>query len=106
MQFKVTQHVQIYGRWVFPPLSMGFLVTQRLTTQIYSLVYEMRSDFQSAITFYQQARFALGILSNSNPENKNAFTGVTVNLARSLCMVRVLWLHKHTRSLTLVHAVF
>ena len=35
------------------------------------LVYEVRSDLQSAITFYQQARFALGILSNSNSENIN-----------------------------------
>ena len=43
---------------------------------INSLVYEVKSDFQSAITFYQQARFALCILSNSNPENRNDFTEV------------------------------
>ncbi|TVU31784.1 hypothetical protein EJB05_23485 [Eragrostis curvula] len=51
---------------------------------INGLVSEVRSDFQSAISFYQQARFALGLI-NSKSDNRYAFTDVSVNLARSLC---------------------
>ncbi|GJM91390.1 hypothetical protein PR202_ga07754 [Eleusine coracana subsp. coracana] len=51
---------------------------------INGLVSEVRSDFQSAITFYQQARFALGMM-NSKADNRYAFADVSVNLARSLC---------------------
>ncbi|XP_062200574.1 tetratricopeptide repeat protein SKI3 isoform X2 [Phragmites australis] len=49
------------------------------------LVSEVRSDFQSAITFYQHARFALGMMHTSKSDNRYAFTNVSVNLARSLC---------------------
>lgn len=56
---------------------------------INGLVSEVRSDYQSAITFYQQARFALGMM-NSKPDNRYALADVSVNLARSLCRVRVL----------------
>ncbi|KAL6642741.1 hypothetical protein ACP70R_020922 [Stipagrostis hirtigluma subsp. patula] len=52
---------------------------------INGLVSEVRSDFQSAITFYQQARFALSMICNSKSDNRNAFADVSVNLARSLC---------------------
>lgn len=52
---------------------------------INGLISEMRLDFQSAITFYQQARFALGIIYNSNTDNTHAFADISVNLARSLC---------------------
>ncbi|KAF8728036.1 hypothetical protein HU200_018610 [Digitaria exilis] len=52
---------------------------------INGLVSEVRSDFQSAIKFYQQARFALGMTHHSKSDNKNAFADVSLNLARSLC---------------------
>lgn len=55
---------------------------------INGLVSEVRSDFESAITFYQHARFALG-MNNSKSANRYAFADVSVNLVRSLCRVRV-----------------
>ncbi|PUZ40261.1 hypothetical protein GQ55_9G410100 [Panicum hallii var. hallii] len=51
---------------------------------INGLVSEVRSDFQSAIRFYQQARSALGMMKNSKSDNKYVFADVSVNLARSL----------------------
>ncbi|CAL4923688.1 unnamed protein product [Urochloa decumbens] len=51
---------------------------------INGLVSEVRSDFQSAIKFYQQARFALGMMYNSKSDNKCALADVSMNLARSL----------------------
>lgn len=62
---------------------------------INGLVSEVRSDFQSAIKFYQQARFALGMMHHSKSDSKNAFADVSLNLARSLCKVRVLHLLSH-----------
>ncbi|KAL6906440.1 hypothetical protein ACP4OV_004041 [Aristida adscensionis] len=52
---------------------------------INGLVSEVRSDFQSAISFFKQARFALSLTCNSKSDNRNAFVAVSVNLARSLC---------------------
>ncbi|XP_066384394.1 tetratricopeptide repeat protein SKI3-like isoform X2 [Miscanthus floridulus] len=49
------------------------------------LISEVRLDFQSAITFYLQARFALGMMYNSKSDNRQAFADVSVNLARALC---------------------
>ena len=74
---------------------------------INGLVSEVRSDFQSAIRFYQQARSALGMMNNSKSDNKDAFADVSVNLARSLYKVTVLryycltWFDevKHTKEL-------
>lgn len=58
------------------------------------LISEVRLDFQSAITFYLQARFALG-MCNSKSDNRPAFADVSVNLARALCKVRVLTVTLH-----------
>lgn len=52
---------------------------------INGLVSEVRSDFQSAITYYQQAKFALHMIHSSKLDNKYPFVDVSVNLARSLC---------------------
>ncbi|KAL5225280.1 hypothetical protein ABZP36_011919 [Zizania latifolia] len=52
---------------------------------INGLVSEVRSDFQSAIASYQQARFALNMMCNSKTDNKYRIADVSVNLARSLC---------------------
>ncbi|XP_035819938.1 tetratricopeptide repeat protein SKI3 isoform X3 [Zea mays] len=49
------------------------------------LISEVRLDFRSAITFYLQARFALGMMYNSMSDNRQAFADVSVNLARALC---------------------
>jgi superkiller protein 3 len=62
---------------------------------INGLVSEVRSDFQSAIRFYQQARFAIGMMYNSKSDNKCALADVSVNLARSLCKVSVLHCYFH-----------
>lgn len=59
------------------------------------LISEARLDFQSAITFYLQARFALGMMYNSKSENRQVFTDVSVNLARALCKVIVLMASLH-----------
>ena len=57
---------------------------------INGLVSEVRSDFQSAITSYQHAKFALGMMRRSKLDNRYPFVDVSVNLARSLCKVRIL----------------
>jgi superkiller protein 3 len=59
------------------------------------LISEVRLDFQSAITFYLQVRFALGMMYNSKSDNRQAFADVSVNLARALCKVRVLTVTLH-----------
>jgi superkiller protein 3 len=57
---------------------------------INGLAAEVRSDFQSAITSYQKAKFALGMMHSSKLDNRYPFVDVSLNLARSLCKVRVL----------------
>ncbi|VAH17868.1 unnamed protein product [Triticum turgidum subsp. durum] len=52
---------------------------------INGLVSEVRSDFQSAITSYQHAKFALDMVRGSKLDNRYPFVDVSVNLARSLC---------------------
>lgn len=52
---------------------------------INGLVAEVRSDFQSAITSYQQAKFALEMMRSSKLDNRYPFVDVSLNLARSLC---------------------
>ncbi|KAJ1296360.1 hypothetical protein BS78_01G294600 [Paspalum vaginatum] len=52
---------------------------------INGLISEVRLDFQSAITYYKQARFASGMMYNSKADNKHVFADVSLNLSRSLC---------------------
>ncbi|CAM0956281.1 unnamed protein product [Alopecurus aequalis] len=52
---------------------------------INGLVSEVRSDFQSAITSYQQAKFALDMVNSTKLDDRYPFVDVSVNLARSLC---------------------
>ncbi|KAM0878424.1 hypothetical protein ACQ4PT_034890 [Festuca glaucescens] len=51
---------------------------------INGLVAEVRSDFQSAIASYQQAKFALDMMHRSKLDNRYPFVDVSLNLARSL----------------------
>jgi hypothetical protein len=57
---------------------------------INGLVSEVRSDFQSAIASYRQAKFALDMMRNSKTDCRCHIADISVNLARSLCKVRVL----------------
>lgn len=58
---------------------------------LHGLLCEVRSDYQSAITAYQQARCALHMEHNSVADFKSHITDVSVNLARSLIKVEYLW---------------
>jgi superkiller protein 3 len=52
---------------------------------INGLVSEVRSDFQSAIASYRQAKFALDMMRNSKTDCRCHIADISVNLARSLC---------------------
>uniref|UniRef100_A0A0E0IW20 Protein kinase domain-containing protein n=1 Tax=Oryza nivara TaxID=4536 RepID=A0A0E0IW20_ORYNI len=61
---------------------------------INGLVSEVRSDFQSAIASYRQAKFALDMMRNSKTDCRCHIADISVNLARSLCKIYALSLWK------------
>lgn len=70
---------------------------------LHGLVCESRTDYQSAIFSYQQARCLLKIIPNSKSDIQSGFIDITFNLARSLCKVRFIAMLNFCCSYSMTH---